>query len=324
MRDMMRAAVAGENGPEVREVPRPAPKANEVLVRVGYCGLNRADLAGAAYMPGGAGPFIGGTDWSGEVVAVGAEERGGYKPGDKVMCSGMGGYAEYAVTDWGRVLPIPRNVSEEQGATLMVALQTMHDALISKGQLKPGENVLIQGASSGVGLLGMQIAKLKGAKIVFGTATHAGRLARLKEFGADHAINCNDADWPQAVMMATGDKGIDVVVDQVSGKLVNQTLSAMALLGRIINVGRLGGMTGEIDFNLHALKRISFIGVTFRTRTLDEVREITRKMRADLWDALESGKLRIPLDRTFALAQLKEAHQHMRTNQHFGKILIKI
>src|ERR1700730_18369750 len=173
----MKAAVVGEKGLEIRDVPRPTPKPNEVLVRVHAAGLNRAELAIAAGHGHGSqgGPgAIPGLEWSGEVAEIGAEVRG-IKPGDRVMCSGSGGYAEYAVCDWGRVSPIPAN---NMSYVQAVALQTMHNALVTNGRLKAGESVLIQGASSGVGLMALQIAKLKGAKLVMGTSTNAARRAR--------------------------------------------------------------------------------------------------------------------------------------------------
>ncbi|HUJ96762.1 MAG TPA: zinc-binding dehydrogenase [Stellaceae bacterium] len=323
----MKAAVVGEKGLEIRDVPRPEPKANEVLVRVRAAGLNRAELAVAAGhrhgTVGGAGTIVG-LEWSGEVAAVGAEVKG-VKPGDRVMCSGSGGYAEYAVCDWGRVSPIPaNNMTFPQAATLPVALQTMHDALVSNGRLKSGECVLIQGASSGVGLMGLQIAKLKGARLVIGTSTSAERRARLKEFGADLALDSRDAEWPDAVAKATGGKGVDLIIDQISASVANQNMKAAAILGRIVNVGRLGGMKGEFDFDLHALKRLDYIGVTFRTRSLDEVRAIVRRMRDDLWDAVEAGKLHLPIDRTFPLEEAAAAQAHMRANAHFGKIVLTI
>jgi NADPH:quinone reductase len=323
----MKAAVVGEKGLEIRDVPRPEPKANEVLVRVRAAGLNRAELAVAAGhrhgAVGGTGTVVG-LEWSGEVAAVGAEVKG-VKPGDRVMCSGSGGYAEYAVCDWGRVSPIPaNNMTFPQAATLPVALQTMHDALVSNGRLKSGESVLIQGASSGVGLMGLQIAKLKGARLVIGTSTSAERRARLKEFGADLALDSRDAAWPDAVAKATQGKGVDLIVDQISASVANQNMKAAAILGRIVNVGRLGGMKGEFDFDLHALKRIDYIGVTFRTRSLDEVRAIVRRMREDLWDAIEAGKLHLPIDRTFPLEEAAAAQAHMRANAHFGKIVLTI
>ena len=321
----MRAAVVTDKGLAVREVPEPRPKANEVLVRVRASGLNRADLAVAAGhrhgAVGGAGTIVG-LEWAGEVAEVGAEVRG-IRPGDRVMCSGSGGYAEYAVCDWGRVSPIPaNNMTYTQAATLPVALQTMHDALVTNGQLKRGESVLIQGASSGVGLMGLQIAKLKGARFVIGSSTNASKRAKLREFGADLAIDSTAAGWPDEVVEATSGKGVDLIVDQVSASVANQNMRAAAILGRIVNVGRLGGVKGEFDFDLHALKRIDYIGVTFRTRSLEEVREIVRKMRADIWDALEAGKLHLPIDRTFPLGEAPAAQAHMRANAHFGKIVL--
>jgi NADPH:quinone reductase len=321
----MKAAVLGENGLEIREVPRPDPKPNEILVRVQASGLNRADLLMASGHRhgtlGGAGA-IAGLEWAGEVAEVGAEVKG-IKPGDRVMCSGSGGYAEYAVCDWGRASPIPaNNMTFPQAATLPVALQTMHDALITNGRLRNGESVLIQGASSGVGIMGLQIAKLMGAGLVMGTSTNPERRARLKEFGVDHVFDTKVPAWPDEALAVTGGKGVNLIVDQVSASVANQNMKAAAILGRIVNVGRLGGMKGEFDFDLHALKRIDYIGVTFRTRSLEEVREIVRKMRADLWPAIEAGKLHLPIDRTFPLDQAAAAQAHMRANAHFGKIVL--
>ncbi len=322
----MKAAVVTEAGLRVQDVPDPEPKPNEVLVRVRAAGLNRADLgvaAGHAHgRQGGPGTIVG-LEFAGEVVAVGAEVPPGIARGQRVMCSGNGGYAEYAVADWGRVSPLPdSNMGWEQAATLPVALQTMHDAVVTNGGLAKGEAILIQGASSGVGLMGLQIARAMGASLVIGTSTDAGRRARLGEFGADLAIDTTDPAWPDRVLEATGGKGVEVIVDQVSGHLANGNLRACAILGRIVNVGRLGGARGEFDFDLHALRRIRYIGVTFRTRSLEEVREINRRMRADLWPAVEAGQLRLPIDRVFPLAEAAEALAHMKANRHFGKIVL--
>jgi NADPH2:quinone reductase len=241
------------------------------------------------------------------------------------MATGSGGYAQYAVTDWGRASPIPaNNMSYEQAATLPIALQTMHNALVTAGRLKAGETVLIQGASSGVGLMGLQIAKLKGARFVMGTSTNEGRRALLKEFGADLAIDTTRPNWSEEVVAATGGKGVDLIVDQVSAGVANENMKAAAVLGRIVNVGRLGGFKGEFDFDLHALKRIDYIGVTFRTRSVEEVREIVQAMRDDLWPDVESGKLALPIDKTFPLDEAAAALQHMRANRHFGKIVLTV
>lgn len=212
----MRAIVIGQNGLELREVPRPAPKPTEVLVKVAAAGLNRADLmmaSGRRHGPAGGSGTIAGLEWAGEVVEVGAEVEG-VAPGERVMCSGNGGYAEYAVSDWGRTSSLPdSNLGFVQAATLPVALQTMHDAVVTNGRLTAGEAVLIQGASSGVGLMGLQIAKLMGAGLVVGSSTHPGRRARLAEFGADLAVDSSAPAWPEQVLEATGGRGVDLIDD---------------------------------------------------------------------------------------------------------------
>jgi NADPH:quinone reductase len=320
----MKAGVATEQGLALRDIPQPRPKANEVLVRVRAASLNRADLITARGLPHGSHAGIGapvGLEWAGEVAEAGAEVKG-YSAGDRVMCSGTGGYAEFAVSDFGRVNPIPAGMNFEQAATLPVALITLHNALVTVGRLHAPDSVMIQGASSGVGLMGLQIAKLQGAGLVIGTSTNAARRGRLKEFGADLAIDTNEPGWPEAVLQATGGKGVNLVVDMLSGPVVAHTMKATAVLGRIVNVGRLAGARAEFDFDLHALRRIDYIGVTFRTRTLEEVREINRRMRADLWDAVTAGKLALPIDRRFPLDAAVEAQAHMRANRHFGKILL--
>jgi len=316
----VKAVVAGENGAEVRDVPKPVPAANEVVIRARASSLNRADLLAASR---GGGARLG-LECAGEVEAVGSAVTG-VKPGDRVLASTAGGFAQYILTDAGRVHGIPaNNMTYEQAACLPVALQTMHNAIITAGRLKRGETLLMQGASSGVGLMGLPIGKLMGAPLVIGTSTNAQRRARLKDFGCDLALDTGDPKWPEEVKKATGGKGVDVIVDMVSGGVANQNLEAAAVLGRIVNVGRLGGNSAEFNFDVHALKRIDYIGVTFRTRSLDEIREINRLMRADLWAAVEAGKLSLPIYRTYKLDDIAEALALMRANQHFGKIAITI
>jgi NADPH2:quinone reductase len=321
----MKAAVLGASGVEVRDLPKPEPKPNEILIRVRASSLNRADLLVASGHRhggvGGVGARIG-LECAGDVEAVGSEVKE-FKAGDRVMASAPGGFAEFVVTDAGRAHRIPgNNMSYEQAGCFPVALQTMHNAIVTAGRLKRGETLLIQGASSGVGLMGMQIGKILGASLVMGTSTDAERRARLSEYGCDLALDSTDSTWPEQVKKATGGKGVDLIVDQISASVANQNMAAAAILGRIVNVGRLGGMKGEFDFDLHALKRIDYVGVTFRTRSAEEVREINRLMRADLWPAIEAGKLSLPIHKTFKLAGVADALALMRANQHFGKIVI--
>ncbi|CAA2158641.1 Phthiocerol synthesis polyketide synthase type I PpsC [Methylobacterium brachiatum] len=320
----MKAVVAGPEGAILADIETPTPKPTEVLVRIRAAALNRADLAVAAgqqHGPAGGPGTIPGLEWAGEVVAVGTAVND-FRPGERVMCSGIGAYAEYAVADHGRTLLLPADMSFEVAATLPVALQTMHDALVTQAHLQPGETVLVQGASSGVGLMGLQIARWRKASVVIGTSRSPEHRARLSEFGATLAVDTKDPTWPEQVRQATSGRGVDVIIDQVSAPVANGNLQAAAVLGRIVNVGRLGGSRGEFDFDLHATKRISYIGVTNRTRSIEEQRAITERVRADLWEAIASGQFSLPIDSRYTLDEAPAALARMRKNEHFGKIVL--
>jgi len=324
--EMMKAGVAGETGLAIQQVSRPEPAREQVLVRVLAAGMNRADLnaakgAGVASRDSWGKPI--GMEWAGEVVAVGNAVTT-FKPGELVMCSGTGGYAEYAVADFGRTISLTGSkLTIEQAAALPLALMTAHDAVVTNGRVRAVDTVLVQGASSAVGLASMQIAKNAGARLVIGTSTSKTRSTRLSEFGADVVVDPSDVGWIDQVLKATDGQGVNVIVDMVSGATVNGSMKAAAVRGRMVNVGRLGGMKVDFDLDLHSLKRLNYIGTTFRTRSTSEVREIVRAMHADLWETIVSGRIRLPIDRCFALDDAIAAHAHMASNAHFGKIVIK-
>ena len=322
----MKAFVYGAGGAAITDIAKPSPTGTQVLVRVRACGLNRADLGmtkghvhGSA---GGVGTVLG-MEWSGEVAELGPDARG-IKVGDKVMGSGAAAFAEFTLADHGRLFQIPDRMSFENAATLPVALTTMHNAVVTNGALHAGQSALIQGASSGVGLMALQIAWLKGAKTVIGSSTDAHRRTRLTEFGADLAVDSGDPGWVDQVLKATGGEGVDLIVDQVSGKVANQNLAATRIKGRIVNVGRLGGTHGDFNFDLHAARRINYIGVTFRTRSMQEVRDIFSEVRNDIWPAVESGKLKLPIDKVHPFADISRAFEHMEANKHLGKIIVTL
>jgi NADPH2:quinone reductase len=322
----MKAFVYGPSGAAITDVAKPAPKGTQVLVQVRACGLNRADLGmtkghvhGSA---GGVGTVLG-MEWAGEVAEVGPDAAG-VKLGDRVMGSGAAAFAEFTLADHGRLFHIPQGMSFVDAASLPIALTTMHNAVVTNGALQAGQSALIQGASSGVGLMALQIAKLKAAKTVIGSSTDAHRRARLKEFGADLAVDSSDPGWVDQVLQATGGEGVDLIVDQVSGKVANQNLAATKIKGRIVNVGRLGGSHGDFNFDLHAARRINYIGVTFRTRTIEEIRDIFSGVRNDIWPAVASGKLKLPIDKVFSFTDLAKAFEHIEANKHLGKIVVTL
>jgi NADPH:quinone reductase-like Zn-dependent oxidoreductase len=322
----MKAYIYGAGGAAITEVAKPSPKGAQVLIRVRACGLNRADLGmtkghvhGSA---GGVGTVLG-MEWAGEVAELGPEAKS-VKVGDRVMGSGAAAFAEYTLADHGRLFRCSSNMNFEEACTLPVALTTMHNAVVTVGGLQPGQTVMIQGASSGVGLMGLQIAKLKGAKLVVGSSTDPARRGRLKEFGADLAVDSSDPSWVDAVLQATSGEGVDLIVDQVSGKVASQNLKATKVKGRIVNVGRLGGTHADFNFDLHAARRIDYVGVTFRTRTIEEIREIFDKVRSDIWGAVESRKLQLPIDKVFSFGDIGKAFDHMEANRHLGKIVVTL
>ena len=322
----MKAYVYGASGPSITEVAEPSPSGTQVKVRVRACGLNRADLGmtkGHAHgSAGGAGTVLG-MEWAGEIVELGPEAKG-VAIGDRVMGSGAAAFADFTLADHGRLFHIPKSMDFETACTLPVAMTTMHNALVTNGGLQAGQSVLVQGASSGVGLMALQIAKLKGAKLVVGSSTNAARRDRLKEFGADLAIDSSDKGWVDQVLQATDGKGVDLIIDQVSGPVANQNLAATRVLGRIVNVGRLGGTHGDFNFDLHAARRIHYIGVTFRTRTIQEIREIFTAVRNDIWPAITAGNLKLPIDKVYPFAEIGAAFAHMDANAHLGKIVVRM
>jgi NADPH2:quinone reductase len=238
------------------------------------------------------------------------------------MGAGPSAFAEYVPVHAAHVLAVPDGMSCEAAACFPVGLRTMHNAIVTVGGFQPGQSVMIQGASSGMGILGLQVAKVLGAGAVIGSSTNADRRGRLAAYGCDLAVDSNDAGWVDQVIEHTKGVGVDLIVDQVSGPVVNGNMRAAKLEGRIVNVGRLGGTRAEFNADLHALRRIHYLGVTFRTRTLEEIEKINRLAAQDLWAPLTEGKLKMPIDEVFPFAQVEAALGKMARNQHFGKIVL--
>ena len=211
-----------------------------------------------------------------------------------------------------------------QAASLPVALQTMHDALSTNGLLKPGQSVLIQGAGSAMGLIGMQVAQYLGASLVIGTSRSNERCDRIKEFGADLALNTKDPDWTARVLQATAGQGVDLLIDLAAGPLANANLQATRVGGRIVNVGRMAGETGEFNFDLHSQRRISYVGVSFRSRTIEETAEVIERASAALAPGLTAGAFQMPIDAIYRLDEAQLAVERLADNAHFGKIVLSI
>lgn len=331
----MRAIVAREGRIELADRPEPVPGPGQMLVRMRGAALNRADVAQAAgaYRVGAslsmAGPptpppeIVLGGDVAGEVAALGPGVTG-FAVGDRVMAMARGAYAEAVLVDAARAFPVPENLSWSEAAAVPVTFCTAHDALLNAGRLVPGESVLVNAASSGIGVAALQLARLLGAGTVVASSTSQAKLDGLAAagIGFDAGVVAGDADAVDRIVAATGGTGVNLVIDSVAAAAWPTNLAATAITGRIVQVGRLGGRHGEVDFDEVARKRLSLIGVTFRTRSATEAAAVAKAFAPDVLPALADGRLKVLVDRTFPLEEAAAALAHLATNQHLGKVVL--
>ena len=308
----------------VRDVPEPTPGPTELLVRVRAASVNFADLYRQRShfgQVGATGPAIAGLEMAGEVVATGSQVQG-FASGDRVMAMALRAYAEFCTGDYRLALRAPSSFSWEEAAAWSAAFMTAHDALVTNARLQPGETVLIEAASSSVGLAAIAVAKRQGARPVIGTSGSPEKISRMMTRGLDIGVDYKREDVAETVLARTDGRGADVIIANVGGDTLGELVKAAAIKGRIINVGRLGRWVGEIDLNEHSRKRISLIGVTFRTRSVEEHAEGVRRAQQDLGAFMESGELRPSIDRTFPLEQAAAAQDFIRHGNHFGKVVL--
>lgn len=319
--------VAGKPELFLREVPVPRINPTELLVRIKSAGVNFADLYRATSHFGStdepAAAAVAGLEMAGEVVEVGRAVSG-IAVGDRVMAMAQGSYAEYCRVDHRLVVRVPDSMAWEEAAGTLGVFVTAHNAVVTNGELVQGESVFIQAASSSVGVAAIQVAKLFGAGTIIGTSRSAAKLERLKEFGLQHGIDTSKQEFVDAVLQATAGRGADVIIENIGGDTLPGDVRCAAVKCRIINVGRLGKWIGEIDLNEHSRKQIKLIGVTFRTRTIEEHAEVTRRAAEALLPALEKGSLRSVVDRVFPLAEAAAAQDYMTSSGHFGKVVLNV
>ena len=324
---MMKAvfSVPGESGGrvELREVPRPDPGRGQVRVRVRASAINRGELLALAALKSGTGG-IGGVEFAGEVDALG-EGVSGWRVGDPVLGHGRSAQAQYVCADVRTVMRKPERLDWVRAAAFPNVFTTAHEAMITHGRLARGEAVLINAASSGIGMAAIQIARWAGAGRIIATSRSADKLERLRPLGLTDAI-CSDEQgrWIEQVMTVTGGRGVDLVVDSVGASVFEPNLRAMALEDRLIGVGRLGGRDARIDLDFLALRRLQLIGVTFRTRTVEQTVACVQACARDLLAPLGSGELEPVVDSVFPLAAIGQAHQRMLGNQQIGKIVLTV
>jgi len=325
----MRAVeISKPGGPDVlapAERPVPSPKPNEILVKVAAAGVNRPDILqrmGLYAVPPDASDLPG-LEIAGEVTACGAAVTM-WKPGDKV-CALVhgGGYAEYCVTPEVQALPVPKGLSLVEAASLPETFFTVWSNVFDRAALKPGESLLVQGGSSGIGVTAIQMAVAMGNR-VFATAGSDEKCAACVKLGAEKAINYRAQDFAEEIKAATGGKGVNVILDMVGGDYVPKELKCLADEGRLVFIAFLRGSKTELDINELMRRRLTISGSTLRPRPVEFKGAIAKSLRDRIWPLIEAGKIRPVIFKTFPLAEAREAHKLMESSQHVGKIVLTV
>ena len=320
--------ISQPGGPEVLklgDVPKPAPKPNEILVKVAAAGVNRPDVLqrmGLYAVPPGASPLPG-LEIAGEVAEVGADVKN-WKSGDKVCAlANGGGYAEFCAVPAVQALPIPAKLSMAEAASLPETFFTVWSNVYDRGRLAPGESLLVQGGTSGIGVTAIQMAAALGNR-VFATAGSDDKVAACVRLGAEKAFNYKTQDWVAEVRAATGGKGVNVILDMVGGDYVPKELKCLAEEGRLVFIAFLRGPKTEIPIVDVMSKRLTITGSTLRPRNAEFKGYVAKNLREQIWPLIESGRIKPQVYKTFGLEQAADAHRLMESSQHIGKIVLTL
>lgn len=321
---MRAVAVRGGQGAatdlEIQAVPRPRPAPGQVLVRVRAAGVNRPDILQrqGRYPPPPGAPATLGLEVAGEVAEVG-QGASRWQVGDAVtaLLPG-GGYAEYAVVDGRHALPLPRGYDFERAAALPETVFTVWANVFERGRLQRGETLLVHGANSGIGVTAIQMARAAGARVV-ATARGAEKAAKAREIGADLAVDAAAGDWSGPVRAAGP---VHVVLDMVGAGYFAQNVDVLAPDGRLVVIAVLTGATVELNLLTLMMKRLTLTGSTLRARDADEKARLAAAIEAQAWPWLESGRVKVPVDRVFPLERAGEAHAWLEQGQQFGKVVL--
>jgi len=325
----MRAVVLrSHGGPEVltlEEVADPVIGPEDVLVDVRATALNRADLLqrmGLYPSPAWEAVEIPGLELAGTVAAVGPRVTM-WRPGDEVMGIVSGGaYAERVAVHERQVMAVPVVVGLADAAAIPEVFLTAWDALVVQGGLTSGRWALVHAGASGVGTAGIQLAKAIGARIAVTCST--GKVAACLSLGADAAIDYTQADFVEEVRSVTGGQGADVILDVIGGDYVDRDLQAVAVKGRIVQVGLMGGGSTTVNVGLLLPKRASLIGTVLRARPVEEKIALSRRFAAEVLPLFDTGALRPVIDSRYPLDRIAEAHRYMESNANVGKILVDV
>lgn len=328
----MRAAIITQAGPpevlEIRDVPRPEPAADQVLIRVRASGLNRADLLqreGRYPAPPGAPAEVPGIEFAGEIAACGPDARL-WREGQRVFgITGGGAHAEYVIAHERAVAEVPSSLDWVEAGAVPEVFITAHDALWIQAALRPSERVLIHAVGSGVGLAAVQLCRAIGA-VPYGTARTPEKIERAREHGLEDGVAIeNDPDeLVESERAWTGGRGFDVVLDLVGGPYVKASIDALGVRGRLLLVGTVAGGRAELELGKALGKRLRIIGTVLRARPIEEKIAATRAFAAEVAPLFDSGALRPVVDAVFDLDEIQLAHERLASNGTFGKVVLRI
>ena len=309
---------------DVEDLPKPTGA--QVLVNVKASALNRADILqrkGFYPAPAGFPERILGLEFAGEVAEIGEAVKN-FKIGDRVFGIRAGGaQAEFLLTDETLLALIPKNLSFTQAAAVPEAFITAHDAIFAQANLQENETLLIHAVASGVGLAALSLAKAKNIR-VFGTSRTPDKLEKCKAFGLDEPVLVSgEANFAEIIAGKTNGKGVDVILDLVGANYFAANLESLALKGRIMLVGTMGGRMAELNFGLALAKRAKIIGTVLRARSTEEKAAATREFTEEVLPLFASGKIKPNIDRVFKIEDIKAAHQYLESNESFGKIVLE-
>jgi NADPH2:quinone reductase len=326
----MRAVqISAPGGPEVLqpcERPQPEPRPGELLIQVAASGVNRPDVLqrkGLYPMPPGVSDLPG-LEVAGTVVGGSAADlaAAGLGLGDPVcaLVAG-GGYAEFCVAPAGQCLPVPHGLSLVEAASLPETFFTVWQNVFFIARLKPGETLLVQGGSSGIGVTAIQLAKAMGSQVIV-TAGSDDKCAACIELGADHAINYRTQDFVSEVRRITAGRGVDVVLDMVAGSYIGREVECLAEDGRLAVIATQGGGAATLDAGLLLRRRLAITGSTLRPRSVAYKSALAQDLRAEVWPLIAAGRIKPVVYRVFPAAQAAQAHALMESSAHVGKIVL--
>ena len=325
---MRAVAIERPGGPDVLqevERPRPNPGTGEVLIRVQAAGVNRPDVLQrkGAYAPPPGVSDLPGLEIAG-IVEGGDLDGSGWTRGDRVcaLVAG-GGYAQWCVAPVGQCLPVPRGLSYAEAAALPETYFTVWSNVFDRARLAPGESLLVQGGTSGIGVTAIQLAAALG-HAVFGTAGSDDKARACEAFGARRGINYRTEDFAAVVKEETAGRGVDVILDMVAGDYVPREVGCLADDGRLVIIALQGGAHASLDLGAVLRRRLTITGSTLRPRSVAFKAAIAERLRAVVWPLIEAGRIKPIVHSTFPLARAADAHRLMESSEHIGKIVLTV